>query len=63
VLVSHAWLKEGTDPAESERALRAVLAVAPDHADARHNLAVLLGTPNPSGPSVAEGDVAEPIRV
>jgi glycosyltransferase involved in cell wall biosynthesis len=45
VALSHAWLQEGHDPAAAERALRDVLALDPDHAEARHNLAVLLGRP------------------
>jgi Flp pilus assembly protein TadD len=43
VALSHALLQAGTDPAAAERALRAVLALEPAHAEARHNLAVLLG--------------------
>jgi hypothetical protein len=35
-------LQEGADAAAAERALRDVLALAPDHAEAQHNLAVLL---------------------
>jgi GT2 family glycosyltransferase/tetratricopeptide (TPR) repeat protein len=42
VLLSHVLLQEGKDWAAAEAALRAVLALAPDHAEARHNLAVLL---------------------
>jgi tetratricopeptide (TPR) repeat protein len=42
VILSHAYLQEGKDPAAAERALRDVLALAPGHAEARNNLAVLL---------------------
>jgi glycosyltransferase involved in cell wall biosynthesis/Flp pilus assembly protein TadD len=41
VLLSHAWLQEGTDFDAAERALHAVLELAPDHSEARNNLAVL----------------------
>lgn len=44
VLLSHVLLRQGTDPAAAERALRDVLALDPDHPEARHNLAVLHGT-------------------
>src|SRR5262249_26923546 len=43
VLLSQAVLQEGADGAAAERALCDVLAVAPQHAESRHNLAVLLG--------------------
>jgi tetratricopeptide (TPR) repeat protein len=42
VLLSHALLQEGRDPEPAERALRDVLALDPNNAEARHNLAVLL---------------------
>jgi tetratricopeptide (TPR) repeat protein len=42
VLLSHALLQEGRDPAAAEQALREILALDPGHAEARHNLAVLL---------------------
>jgi hypothetical protein len=42
VLLSHAMLQEGNDRAGAEQALRDVLALAPDHAAARQNLAVLV---------------------
>jgi tetratricopeptide (TPR) repeat protein len=42
VLLSHVLLQEGRDWEAAERALRDILAHAPDHAEARHNLAVLL---------------------
>jgi tetratricopeptide (TPR) repeat protein len=42
VLLSHALLQEGRDWAGAEEALRDVLAVAPDHAEAKRNLAILL---------------------
>jgi glycosyltransferase involved in cell wall biosynthesis/Flp pilus assembly protein TadD len=42
VLLSHALLQEGRDPAAAEAALRAVLALDPNDAEARHNLALLL---------------------
>lgn len=42
VAVGHAWLREGGHDREAEAALRAVLAVAPQHAESRHNLDLLL---------------------
>jgi len=42
VLLSHALLQQGGDWPAAEAALRDVLALEPDHAQARHNLAVLL---------------------
>jgi FkbM family methyltransferase len=42
VLLSHVLLQAGADVGAAERALRDVLALAPDHAEARQNLAVLL---------------------
>jgi tetratricopeptide (TPR) repeat protein len=42
VLLSHALLQEDRDPEAAERALRDVLAVDPNNAEARRNLAVLL---------------------
>jgi tetratricopeptide (TPR) repeat protein len=42
VLLSHALLQEGRDPEAAERALRDVLALDPNNAEASHNLAVLL---------------------
>ncbi len=42
VILSHVFLQEVTDFAAAERALRKVLARAPDHAEARHNLELLL---------------------
>jgi tetratricopeptide (TPR) repeat protein len=42
VLLSHVLLQEDRDPAAAEQALRDVLAVAPDDAEARYNLAILL---------------------
>lgn len=41
LLMSYAFLREGVDDAATERSLREVLAVAPDHPEARHNLDVL----------------------
>ncbi len=41
VVMSYVWLQEGRDPAAAERALLDVLALCPDHAEARRNLAVL----------------------
>jgi glycosyltransferase involved in cell wall biosynthesis/tetratricopeptide (TPR) repeat protein len=41
VLLTHVLLQEGRDPAAAENALRAVLALDPNHAEARHNLAVV----------------------
>ena len=42
VLLSQVLLQEGQDWAAAESTLRAVIAVAPNHAEARHNLEVLL---------------------
>ncbi len=42
VLLSHALLQEGQDWQAAEQALRDVLALDPEHAEARRNLAVLL---------------------
>jgi tetratricopeptide (TPR) repeat protein len=44
VILSHALLQEGRDHAAAERALRDILALDPLHAEARHNLAVLLAS-------------------
>jgi Flp pilus assembly protein TadD len=41
MLLSHALLQEGLDWPAAERALQEVLALAPDHGEAQHNLAVL----------------------
>jgi cytochrome c-type biogenesis protein CcmH/NrfG len=41
VLLSHILLKEGKDAAAAERALRDVLAIDPNHAEALHNLSAL----------------------
>src|SRR5262245_33840783 len=41
VLLSHTWLQDGSDPAAAERALLAVLDLAPGHSEATHNLATL----------------------
>jgi GT2 family glycosyltransferase/Flp pilus assembly protein TadD len=41
LILSHALLQEGRDLAAAEQALQAVLALDPDHREARHNLAVL----------------------
>jgi glycosyltransferase involved in cell wall biosynthesis/tetratricopeptide (TPR) repeat protein/predicted O-methyltransferase YrrM len=41
VVLSHVLLQEGNDTDAAERALRDVLALAPEHAEARHNLALL----------------------
>jgi glycosyltransferase involved in cell wall biosynthesis/Tfp pilus assembly protein PilF len=41
VVLSHVLLQEGRDPDAAERALRSVLELAPGHAEARNNLAVL----------------------
>jgi tetratricopeptide (TPR) repeat protein len=43
VVLSYVLLQEGRDPAAAEQALLNVLALCPDHAEARHNLAVLQG--------------------
>ena len=42
VILTHVLLQEGRDWAAAERALRDVLEIAPNHAEARRNLAVLL---------------------
>jgi hypothetical protein len=42
VVLSHVLLQEGRDLAGAEKALRDVLALDPNHAEARVNLAVLL---------------------
>jgi tetratricopeptide (TPR) repeat protein len=42
ILLAHALLQEGRDPAAAERALRDVLAMAPAEAESSRNLAVLL---------------------
>jgi tetratricopeptide (TPR) repeat protein len=42
VLLSHALLREHQDLAAAETTLRDILTLAPDHAEARHNLALLL---------------------
>jgi Tfp pilus assembly protein PilF len=42
VLLSHALLQEGRDLAAAERALRDILVLDPEHAEARHNLTLLL---------------------
>jgi GT2 family glycosyltransferase/tetratricopeptide (TPR) repeat protein len=44
VALTHALLRGGAEPAACERALRAVLALDPNNAQARHNLEVLLRT-------------------
>jgi Tfp pilus assembly protein PilF len=42
LLLSHVYLQEGRDLAAAERALRDVLALDPEHAEAKQNLHVLL---------------------
>jgi GT2 family glycosyltransferase/predicted Zn-dependent protease len=42
VILSHVLLQEGRDFAAAEKALRDILALDPEHAEARRNLAVLL---------------------
>jgi Tfp pilus assembly protein PilF len=42
VLLSRVLLQEGRDLAAAEKALRDVLAMDPNHAEAKHNLAILL---------------------
>jgi tetratricopeptide (TPR) repeat protein len=42
VLLSHLYLQEGKDWKAAEQSLRAILELAPDHAEANQNLAVLL---------------------
>jgi GT2 family glycosyltransferase/tetratricopeptide (TPR) repeat protein len=42
VVLSHIFLQEGRDWSAAERSLRDILRLAPDHAEARSNLAVLL---------------------
>jgi hypothetical protein len=51
VLLSHVLLQEGRDWPAAEWALRDVLARAPDHAEARHNLDVLLQRGRPGSPA------------
>jgi glycosyltransferase involved in cell wall biosynthesis len=46
VLLSHCLLQEDKDRLAAERALRDILALDPDHQEARHNLAVLLRNKN-----------------
>jgi tetratricopeptide (TPR) repeat protein len=46
IVLSHILLQEGRDPCAAEAALRAILAIDPAHAEARHNLAVLLSKMN-----------------
>jgi hypothetical protein len=41
MLLSHALLQEGLDWPAAQRALQEVLALAPEHGEAQHNLAVL----------------------
>jgi tetratricopeptide (TPR) repeat protein len=41
IVLSHIFLQEGRDWASAERALKEVLQLVPDHAEAKHNLAVL----------------------
>jgi hypothetical protein len=41
VLLSHTLLQEGKDWPGAERALRAILRIQPQHAEASHNLKVL----------------------
>jgi hypothetical protein len=41
VLLSHAFLQQGIDNKAAEEALLHVLALAPDHAEAKNNLAVV----------------------
>jgi Tfp pilus assembly protein PilF len=42
MVLSYVYLQEGTDPAATEQALRDVLVVNPQNAEARHNLTVFL---------------------
>jgi Tfp pilus assembly protein PilF len=42
LLLSHVYLQEGRDLAAAERALRDVLALDPEHVEAKQNLHVLL---------------------
>jgi hypothetical protein len=46
VILTHILLQEGRDPRAAEAALRALLALDPAHAEAQHNLAVLLSKKN-----------------
>jgi glycosyltransferase involved in cell wall biosynthesis len=48
VLLTHALLKEGINDTAAEAALRDVLNLAPDHVEAKHNLAVLLAKRQPA---------------
>jgi cytochrome P450/tetratricopeptide (TPR) repeat protein len=59
-VLSRTLLREGNDWAAAESALRAVLAIEPNHPEARHNLALLLQQPssahkNKSKPPAANG--------
>ena len=47
-MLSQILLEEGRDWQASEQALREVLALAPDHKETQHNLAVLLRRQNRS---------------
>jgi GT2 family glycosyltransferase len=52
LLLSHAYLQEGKDWKAAEQALRAILELAPDHPEAKQNLAVLI---RQQGSQLAEG--------
>jgi tetratricopeptide (TPR) repeat protein len=57
-LLSYVLLQEGTDAAAAEQTLRELLILAPGDAEARHNLAVLLGrqgcAPSGSAPGLSQ---------
>jgi GT2 family glycosyltransferase/tetratricopeptide (TPR) repeat protein len=55
VLLSHSYLQEGKDWKAAEQALRDILERAPDHPEARQNLAVLL---RQQGGEVSQGEAS-----
>jgi GT2 family glycosyltransferase/predicted Zn-dependent protease len=66
LVLSHVLLQEGTDLDAAERALRAVLELAPDHPEASHNLALLLrqkGQAARDALFTADAGLADPVYV
>ncbi len=57
VVLSHVLLQEGRDWTAAEQALRDILVLAPDHAEARRNLGILLQQQR--GTEAAAGSRAE----
>ncbi len=49
VVLSYVLLQEGSDPVSAERVLRRILQLDPNQAEARHNLAILLGQRRAAG--------------